>query len=72
MRKIIVNENAGMWRRAWRRKERTTDEPPDRGIVDADMASCVGQHPWGIGPPHRSKALRGTAHTENCPAPTPV
>ena len=36
VRKIIVNENASMWRRAWRRKERTTDEPPDRGIDDAD------------------------------------
>ncbi len=36
VRKIIVNENASTWRRAWKRKERTTDEPPDRGVEDAD------------------------------------
>jgi len=29
VRRIIVNENASLWRRAWRRNERSTDELPD-------------------------------------------
>jgi len=30
IRKIMVNEYAGWWRRAWRRNEHTTDELPER------------------------------------------
>jgi RNA polymerase sigma-70 factor (sigma-E family) len=29
VRRIIVNENTSMWRRAWRRNERSTDELPE-------------------------------------------
>jgi RNA polymerase sigma-70 factor (sigma-E family) len=34
VRRIIVNENASMWRRAWRRNERPSDELPDSGHGD--------------------------------------
>jgi len=30
VRRIMVNENNSLWRRAWKRKEVTTDEVPDR------------------------------------------
>ena len=35
VRRIIVNENASLWRRAWRRRERSTDSIPEAGAVDA-------------------------------------
>ncbi|HEX6247474.1 MAG TPA: SigE family RNA polymerase sigma factor [Nocardioidaceae bacterium] len=35
VRRIMVNENNSLWRRAWKRKEVTTDEVPDRtGVQD--------------------------------------
>jgi RNA polymerase sigma-70 factor (sigma-E family) len=35
VRRIMVNENNSLWRRAWKRKEVTTDELPDRvGVTD--------------------------------------
>ncbi|HET6627509.1 MAG TPA: SigE family RNA polymerase sigma factor [Nocardioidaceae bacterium] len=35
VRRIMVNENNSLWRRAWKRKEVTTDEVPDRtGVHD--------------------------------------
>jgi RNA polymerase sigma-70 factor (sigma-E family) len=34
VRRIIVNENASLWRRAWKRRERSTDAVPERGTVD--------------------------------------
>jgi len=37
VRRIIVNENTSLWRRAWKRNERTTDELPDAGVHDADL-----------------------------------
>lgn len=36
VRRIIVNENTSLWRRAWRRNERTTDDLPDAGVDAAD------------------------------------
>lgn len=30
VRRIMVNENNSLWRRAWKRKEVSTDAPPDR------------------------------------------
>ena len=34
IRRIIVNENASMWRRAWKRRERSTSSPPESQMVD--------------------------------------
>jgi RNA polymerase sigma-70 factor (sigma-E family) len=39
VRRIIVNENTSMWRRAWKRNERSTDELPDAGTHDPDAES---------------------------------
>lgn len=36
VRRIIVNENTSMWRRAWKRNERSTDLLPDGGHTDRD------------------------------------
>lgn len=36
VRRIMVNEHNSLWRRAWKRKEVTTDEVPDRvGVSDS-------------------------------------
>jgi RNA polymerase sigma-70 factor (sigma-E family) len=37
VRRIIVNENTSMWRRAWKRRERSSEILPDRGTVDPDV-----------------------------------
>jgi RNA polymerase sigma-70 factor (sigma-E family) len=34
VRRIIVNENASLWRRAWKRQERSTGSVPEAGMVD--------------------------------------
>ena len=34
VRRIMVNENNSLWRRAWKRKEVTTDELPERSSVN--------------------------------------
>ena len=39
VRRIIVNENTSMWRRAWKRRERASESLPDRGTVDPDVES---------------------------------
>jgi len=33
VRRILVNENNSLWRRAWKRNEVVTDEVPDRDVV---------------------------------------
>ena len=34
VRRIMVNEHNSLWRRAWKRREHTTDTMPDTGIHD--------------------------------------
>jgi RNA polymerase sigma-70 factor (sigma-E family) len=34
VRRIIVNENASLWRRAWKRRERSTSSVPEAGMLD--------------------------------------
>jgi RNA polymerase sigma-70 factor (sigma-E family) len=34
VRRIILNENASLWRRPWKRRERSTDAVPEPGMVD--------------------------------------
>ncbi len=36
VRRIMVNENNSLWRRAWKRREVTTDEVPDHAVA-ADL-----------------------------------
>ena len=35
VRRIMVNENNSLWRRAWKRREHSTDTMPETGAVDA-------------------------------------
>lgn len=34
VRRIMVNENNSLWRRAWKRREHSTDTMPETGVVD--------------------------------------
>ena len=34
VQRTIVNENASMWRRAWKRRERSVPSPPDAALVE--------------------------------------
>ena len=34
VRRIMVNENNSLWRRAWKRREHATDTMPETGVVD--------------------------------------
>ena len=36
VRRIIINENTSLWRRPWRRNERSTDQLPEAGVSDSD------------------------------------
>jgi RNA polymerase sigma-70 factor (sigma-E family) len=42
--RIIVNENASLWRRAWKRRERSTDSVPDT----ASSPSAHDEHVWAM------------------------
>lgn len=35
VRRVMVNENTSLWRRAWKRRERSTDELPERAVSDS-------------------------------------
>lgn len=35
VRRILVNEHNSLWRRAWKRNERPTDELPETAVVDS-------------------------------------
>ena len=37
VRRIIVNENANLWRRAWKRRERSTADLPERPAPDTSF-----------------------------------
>ncbi|MEP6665134.1 MAG: SigE family RNA polymerase sigma factor [Nocardioidaceae bacterium] len=39
VRRIIINENTSMWRRAWKRKERSSGDLPETGVHNADTDS---------------------------------
>jgi RNA polymerase sigma-70 factor (sigma-E family) len=34
VRRILVNEHTSLWRRAWKRRETSTDEPPEQQSLD--------------------------------------
>lgn len=35
VRRVMVNENTSLWRRAWKRRERSTDVIPERSVSDS-------------------------------------
>jgi DNA-directed RNA polymerase specialized sigma24 family protein len=41
VRRIIVNENVSLWRRAWKRRERSTSSPPEREMVEATPIDTI-------------------------------
>jgi RNA polymerase sigma-70 factor (sigma-E family) len=47
VRRILVNEHNSLWRRAWKRRETSTDEPPDRPHHDA-YDSGTGAELWDL------------------------
>lgn len=59
VRRIMVNENNSLWRRAWKRREVTTDEVPDRTPVHDQHDEGVGAAVWDIVQtlPRRSRAV---------------
>ena len=50
-RRIIVNDNNSLWRRAFKRRELVTDQPPERPSYD-EVDTGVGERIWA-----RLKAL---------------
>jgi len=48
VRRIMVNENNSLWRRAWRRREVSTDEVPDRTPVHDSPDEGVGAVVWEV------------------------
>jgi RNA polymerase sigma factor (sigma-70 family) len=47
VRRILVNEHNSLWRRAWKRRETTTDELPDRPHHD-DLDHGTGSALWDL------------------------
>ncbi len=47
VRRILVNEHNSLWRRAWKRRETTTDELPDRPHHD-DLDHGTGTALWDL------------------------
>jgi RNA polymerase sigma-70 factor (sigma-E family) len=47
VRRILVNENNSLWRRAWKRREASTDELPDRPHHD-DYDTGTGTALWDL------------------------
>jgi RNA polymerase sigma-70 factor (sigma-E family) len=47
VRRILVNEHNSLWRRAWKRRETTTDEVPDRPHHDVPD-SGAGADLWAL------------------------
>jgi RNA polymerase sigma-70 factor (sigma-E family) len=46
VRRIMVNENNSLWRRAWKRKEVATDQVPDRTVVHDSHDDGLGAAMW--------------------------
>lgn len=46
VRRIIVNENTSLWRRAWKRNERTTDEVPESRRATAEPDPDTAEPMW--------------------------
>ncbi len=45
VRRIIVNENASLWGRAWKRRERSTSSLPEPEMVDGTTVDSRDEGP---------------------------
>jgi len=45
LRRIVVNENNSLWRRAWKRREHSTDDVPESAVLD-EYDDGVGAALW--------------------------
>lgn len=43
VRRVMVNENNSLWRRAWKRREHSTDTMPETGALDTYDDGVAGQ-----------------------------
>ena len=58
-RRIMVNENNSLWRRAWKRREHSTDEVPESNPVHDTYDEGVGAAVWEVVQtlPRRARAV---------------
>jgi RNA polymerase sigma-70 factor (sigma-E family) len=57
VRRIMVNENNSLWRRAWKRREHSTDTMPDTGVHDTyddGMGGALWSHVQTLPPKQRA------------------
>ena len=57
VRRILVNENNSLWRRAWRRKEHSTDDLPEAPVhdeYDDGVGAALWAHVQTLPPKQRS------------------
>ena len=57
VRRIMVNENNSLWRRAWKRRERSTDTMPDAGVhesYDDGLGDALWSYVSTLAPKQRS------------------
>jgi RNA polymerase sigma-70 factor (sigma-E family) len=56
-RRIVVNENNSLWRRAWKRREHSTDDLPESAVLDEyddGMGAALWQHVQTLPPRQRT------------------
>ena len=57
VRRIMVNEHNSLWRRAWKRREHSTDTMPETGVHDTyddGLGAALWQHVQTLPPKQRS------------------
>jgi RNA polymerase sigma-70 factor (sigma-E family) len=57
VRRIMVNEHNSLWRRAWKRREHSTDTMPETGVHDTyddGLGATLWQHVQTLPPKQRS------------------
>ena len=57
VRRIVVNENNSLWRRAWKRREQSTDDLPEAAVLDEyddGVGAALWQHVQTLPPKQRS------------------
>ncbi len=68
VRRILVNEHNSLWRRAWKRREITSDELPDHGDLDAyDDGRSRALWEFVSSLPHRQRAVIVLRYYEDLP-----
>lgn len=57
VRRIVVNENNSLWRRAWKRREHSTDDLPEPAVLDEyddGLGAALWEHVQTLPPRQRS------------------